>query len=123
MCTIVIELYIQNVYTEVMEPRITKKLISLRVEPAVLAWFRMQTGRGYQTVMNAVLEKHVDEQRSLANRRAGRAQEIFIKFHAQCFWHLAPNLKITPENIQIVIDGLRKFGGRSGLVLAEELCR
>jgi uncharacterized protein (DUF4415 family) len=32
----------------------TKKLISLRVDPDVLEWFRAQ-GPGYQTRMNAVL--------------------------------------------------------------------
>jgi len=35
-----------------------KKLLSLRVDPDVLAWFRA-TGPGYQTRMNAALRAYV----------------------------------------------------------------
>ncbi len=38
-----------------------KAAVSLRVDADVLAWFR-QTGRGYQTRMNAVLRRFVDVQ-------------------------------------------------------------
>jgi uncharacterized protein (DUF4415 family) len=36
----------------------TKNLISLRVDPEVLTWFRSQ-GKGYQTRMNAVLRAYM----------------------------------------------------------------
>ncbi|MGD0512821.1 MAG: BrnA antitoxin family protein [Terriglobales bacterium] len=36
-----------------------KKQITLRVDPDVLTFFRKQ-GRGYQTVMNAVLRKYME---------------------------------------------------------------
>lgn len=38
-----------------------KLLISLRVDPEVLTWFRAQ-GPGYQTRMNAVLRKYMESQ-------------------------------------------------------------
>lgn len=74
-------------------------------------------------MMHEVLERHVDEQRALANHKAGRAQELFKRYYAQCFWHLDPSLQITPQNISLVIEGLRKYGGRTGFTLAEELCQ
>lgn len=40
-----------------------KKMISLRVDPDVLSFFKGQ-GKGYQTRMNAVLRAYVEAQRS-----------------------------------------------------------
>ncbi len=39
----------------------TKPLISIRVDPDVLAWFKSQ-GSGYQTRMNAVLRMYMEAQ-------------------------------------------------------------
>jgi len=55
--------------------------------------------------------------------RTSRAQELFRLYHSQCFWHCSPNLLIDSGNIELVVDGLRKHGGRKGMLLAEELCR
>ena len=41
-----------------------KKAISLRVDPDVLQWFRSQ-GRGYQSLMTAVLRSYVEAARRL----------------------------------------------------------
>jgi uncharacterized protein (DUF4415 family) len=38
-----------------------KELISMRIDPDVLAWFKAQ-GKGYQTRMNAVLRAYVKAQ-------------------------------------------------------------
>jgi len=54
-------------------------------------------------------------------RAAGRAQELFHRYYARCFWHYDSNLEITPNNIDLVINGLKKHGGREGFLLAEEL--
>jgi uncharacterized protein (DUF4415 family) len=43
-----------------------KKQVTLRLDPDVLSFFRKQ-GRGYQTTINAVLRRYVDE----TKRRAG----------------------------------------------------
>ncbi len=106
-----------------MSDRACKQLISIRVEPRILAWFRTKEPRGYQTLIHSVLTAYVDNQNKTAERKAGRAQELFRRFYAQCFWHYSPTLEITPMNIQLVTDGLRKYGGREGLILAEELCQ
>lgn len=48
-----------------------KELISLRVDPDVLAFFRQQ-GKGYQTVINALLRKYMEAQKqktSVTRRR------------------------------------------------------
>jgi len=37
----------------------TKEIVTLRLDPDVLAWFR-QDGRGYQTRINAVLRAFVE---------------------------------------------------------------
>lgn len=43
-----------------------KKQVTLRIDPDVLTFFRKQ-GKGYQSTMNAVLRKYVEERK----RRAG----------------------------------------------------
>lgn len=106
-----------------MKSKATKRPISLRVSPEILGWFQRESRRGYQSRINQVLESYVREQQRLAERRAGRAQELFHRFYARCFWHIDHSLQITPENIQIVVEGLRKYGGREGFILAEELCQ
>ncbi|MGH1398966.1 MAG: BrnA antitoxin family protein [Alphaproteobacteria bacterium] len=40
---------------------VTKEMISLRVDPDVLEWFRAQ-GKGYQTKMNTVLRTFYEQQ-------------------------------------------------------------
>lgn len=39
-----------------------KRMVTLRLDPEVLAWFRA-SGRGYQTRINAVLRAYVDARR------------------------------------------------------------
>ena len=39
----------------------SKEMVTLRLDPDVLAWFR-QSGRGYQTRINAVLRAFVEAQ-------------------------------------------------------------
>lgn len=41
---------------------ITKKSISIRVDSDVLDWFKSQ-GKGYQSLMNAVLRSYVEHQK------------------------------------------------------------
>ena len=46
---------------EIVEPA-TKKMISLRLDPDVLDWFKAQ-GKGYQTRINNVLRSYVEAQK------------------------------------------------------------
>ena len=73
--------------------------------------------------MQSVLADFVNQQKARSERKLGRAQELYRQYYAQCFWHYDPQLEIAPENLDLVINGLRKYGGRSGLRLAEELCQ
>jgi uncharacterized protein (DUF4415 family) len=45
-----------------------KELISLRLDPDVLAFFRKQ-GRGYQTVINALLRRYMEQQLAQKHER------------------------------------------------------
>jgi hypothetical protein len=54
------------------------------------------------------------EQLELANR-------LFREFQTQCFWHCPRDLVITQDLIPLVVNGLRKHGGRRGFILAEKL--
>lgn len=51
------------------------------------------------------------------------AREAYRRFHAPCFWYLRADLEITRAEVPMVAEGLRKNGGRVGLLLAGELCR
>ena len=51
----------------------------------------------------------------------GGAQQIFMQYHANCFWHLRKDLIITVENLSMIQIGLKKYGGLEGLRLTAEL--
>ncbi len=51
------------------------------------------------------------------------AREAYRRFHAQCFWYLRADLEITQAEVPMIAEGLRKNGGRVGLLLADQLCR
>lgn len=55
--------------------------------------------------------------------RVREARKAFRRFHAQCFWYLREDAEITREDIPEIVRGLRKDGGREGMLLAAKLCR
>lgn len=55
--------------------------------------------------------------------RVRAARQAFLRYHAQCFWYLRADLKVTAGDIPMIADGLRKNGGREGFLLAAQLCR
>lgn len=63
----------------------------------------------------------LDETAEAARVRAAR--RAFRRYHAQCFWYLRADLKVTAGDIPMIADGLRKNGGREGFLLAAQLCR
>jgi hypothetical protein len=99
----------------------TKTAISIRLDTDVLDWFRRQTPRGYQSKINELLRSYRDVQQAHVQTIVGRAQQIFLQYRARCFWHMREDLKITPELIPVIQQGLRKHGGRDGFRLASEL--
>jgi len=98
-----------------------KKLISFRIDSDIVDWFK-KSGR-YQTRMREVLREYVDNAKLKSAHSIGRAQELYRKYHAQCFWHYKKDLIIDENNFHLVIEGLRKYGGREGYLLADELCQ
>ncbi len=51
------------------------------------------------------------------------AQRYYREFHILCFWHMKPDLTVTEDHIPAIVDGLRKHGGRKGMLAADQLLR
>jgi len=104
-----------------------KKGIFIRLDEGILNSFK-EAGPGYQTRIAEVLTRYVEvyrqqKQQQKISQRVKRAQQLFEEFREQCFWHLNPKLKIRAAQIDLVVDGLRMYGGHRGYVLAEQLCQ
>jgi hypothetical protein len=54
--------------------------------------------------------------------RVREARRAFRDFHAQCFWHMRKDLKVTLVDIPEIVRGLRQNGGAKGFALAARLC-
>jgi hypothetical protein len=50
------------------------------------------------------------------------ARELYLNFHARCFWHMRKDAIITEDHLPLIIQGLRHYGGREGFLLAAKLC-
>jgi hypothetical protein len=98
-----------------------KTPISIRVESDLLNWFKQVAPNGYQVLIQDVLRKYRRDQDERLQKILGRAQQIFLQYHAKCFWHIRKDLEVTREDITIIQEGLRKYGGLEGLRLADEL--
>jgi hypothetical protein len=98
-----------------------KTPISIRLETDLLDWFKQVAPNGYQVMIQEVLRSYRHDQEHRAQTILGRAQQIFIQYHAKCFWHMRKDLKITLDNLSIIQNGLRKYGGLEGLQLASDL--
>lgn len=55
--------------------------------------------------------------------RVREARRAFREFHAQCFWYLRRDLKVTLDDVPEVVRGLRQNGGQRGYIVAAKLCR
>ena len=53
--------------------------------------------------------------------RVREARRAFREFHAQCFWYMKSDMKITLADVAEVARGLRQNGGRRGFILAARL--
>ena len=61
------EMFAKAVVKHGLKPGPTKKLLTLRVDDDVLAWFKGQ-GRGYQTRINTLLRAYMDANREQRRR-------------------------------------------------------
>lgn len=61
------EMFAKAVVKHGLKPGPTKKLLTLRVDDDVLAWFKSQ-GRGYQTRINTLLRAYMDANREQRHR-------------------------------------------------------
>jgi len=66
--------------------------------------------------------RHLSREDALDMVRVREARRAFRQFHAQCFWYMPPDMKITLEDVPEVARGLRQHGGRRGFLLAARLC-
>ena len=55
--------------------------------------------------------------------RVREARKAFCTFHAQCFWFMREDVKVTLSDIPEIARGLRLNGGRQGFLLAAKLCQ
>ncbi len=90
----------------------------VRMEPAIRDYLATIGRRGGQASRR---ELSPETARAMIKvREAGRA---YRRFHAQCFWPYAPDLKITATQAPWVAEQLRKHGGREAWQVAARLCR
>ena len=54
--------------------------------------------------------------------RVREARRAFGEYHAQCFWYMRSDTKITLADVPEIARGLRQNGGRRGFILAARLC-
>ena len=111
-----------------IEKKSKKHPVFLNLDADVLAWFK-STGKGYQTFINEVLRAYKEavisdlKPTQTEFSRFEFAQACFNEFYAQCFWHLKKDLIVTEREIPLIIEGLRKYGGREGFQKAHLLCQ
>jgi hypothetical protein len=98
-----------------------KTPISLRLEADLLDWFKDIAPKGYQVLIQQVLRDYRSARENRKQQILGRAQQVFMQYYAKCFWHLRRDLQVTDENLSIIQNGLRKYGGLEGMRLAAEL--
>ena len=55
--------------------------------------------------------------------RLERAQALYLRFHGQCFWDCAPDLRLAARDIPFVVERLLKEGNRQAYLAGMELCR
>ena len=55
--------------------------------------------------------------------RVREARRALREYHAQCFWYLRRDMKVTLDDVPEIVRGLRQNGGRKGFLVAAKLCR
>ncbi len=55
--------------------------------------------------------------------RVRDARRAYRRFHGQCFWSYAPDLRVGLADVPWVVEQLRRHGGREAWDAATRLCR
>ena len=55
--------------------------------------------------------------------RVRELRRAFREFYARCFWYMRPDAHLTLDDLPEVVRGLRKNGGKEGILRAAKLCR
>lgn len=55
--------------------------------------------------------------------RLAPAQQAFEQFHSRCFWFVREDLRVSEDDIEAIIRGLRAHGNRGASLVAARLCR
>jgi hypothetical protein len=66
--------------------------------------------------------RHLSSEQARDMVRVREARRAFREFHAQCFWYMPRDLKVTLADLPEIGRGLRQNGGRRGFILAARLC-
>jgi hypothetical protein len=61
--------------------------------------------------------------RPVAPEKLALAQAAFTRFHTRCFWFLREDLRVTPENLETIVRGLRAHGNREAFLIAAQLSK
>ncbi len=67
--------------------------------------------------------KPLDDRPQPMHEKLELARQALRDFHAQCFWYLREDIDPKPSDLDEIVRGLRKNGGRQGFLLAAKLCR
>jgi hypothetical protein len=94
-----------------------------RAEEFIQRGLAEQKAKGlYQEIDESVpLEERVARLKAKTRQRLELANRLFREYHTRSFWHCPPDLVITEELIPMVVQGLRKYGGREGFILSRKL--
>jgi hypothetical protein len=55
--------------------------------------------------------------------RVREARKLYLKYRSRCFWNAPGDFKPSLADVDWVVEGLRKHGGREGWEDASRLCR
>ena len=95
-----------------------KRLMMNRMTDTDLKAYLAEIGRKGGKKSRRILSP--DQARDMV--RVREARRAFREFHAQCFWFMRPDTKITLADLPEIARGLRQHGGHRGFLLASKLC-
>ena len=87
--------------------------------PKVVRGFLSETGRKGGLRSRRVLTP--EQAKEMVKVR--EARRAFKRYRALCFWSFDPSLKISIQDVPLIVETLKKHGNREAWGIAERLCR